>query len=256
MNAPSGGTAAKVRRAAAVAIVLAALLFGGSHVARSVVRDLTAPLASLERLAQRPPVPILSDDPLPEWEISGDPETVYESPLRVEGRASVRTPAPRQQRIADSGARLVELLEYQTAEIEVKANELLYFVTQSVEWGSDQLAQLERDLNLSSMQRERIERWLAWKKEALAALGETKHPTRVREIEESTAEAVRAELDFFQAQEFDQRRQGGRTFLTLAMGSVTEVGRQDRRALIDYSVADQPSLRVARKTRVALKTAE
>lgn len=61
------------------------------------------------------------------------------------------------------------------------------------------LPELERELNLSPLQRERIQRWLVQQKEALEA-----DIDQFGIIGQATHDAIRAELDYFQAQEFDR----------------------------------------------------
>jgi len=61
------------------------------------------------------------------------------------------------------------------------------------------LPELERELKLSPLQRERIERWLAWQKESQEAEFD-----EYGIIGQAIHDAVRAELDYFQAQEFDR----------------------------------------------------
>ena len=106
------------------------------------------------------------------------------------------------------GRQLKELLEGGTVEVVLSQAirvELSRYLTGSSDLSLEGFPQLAQDLALTDMQRERIEHWLAWKKGALDALGGEKNPQAIREIDQSTAEAVRAELDFFQGEMFNKQ---------------------------------------------------
>jgi len=206
-------------RAVAVALLLAALLFSGAQFARSAARNMAAPLAGLERLARRPPAPEPAPPALPSSEDLGlvmpDEAEVTADAAEAEKPANrVRAPGAPGATVLSANATLAfkeahALQEGLRFEIQISSADLAVlsrYIRGSSDLSLENLPKMTKDLALSDLQRERIERWLTWKKESLEALGEQSSAQAVRGIEDATAEAVKAELDFFQGELFDKSR--------------------------------------------------